>query len=121
MASDRKVTLLDKKLKSVHFLRHVVHSLELKGVEVIHSLVERYTPPCLFSCVVSRAVYACPLLATQAVALLERGGILLAMQGKRDTDISHLLPSALGMEAIHSVRVFALEAERHVVVCRKKK
>lgn len=120
MAPDRKITLLDKKLKSIHFLRHVAHSLQLPGVEVVHSLVERYEPPSLFSCVVSRAVFACPALAAQVVTLLDSGSALLAMQGKQDLEIRHQLPVDVVMEAVHSVRIFALEAERHVVICRKK-
>ena len=120
MAPTHQVILLDKKLKSVQFLRQAVHTLGLKNTHVIHSPVESYQPSSLFPCVVSRAVFAYPTLATQVVALLEEAGTLLAMQGKWDPSVSQRLPSTLIMEAAHRVQVFSLEGERHVVICRKK-
>ena len=115
----RQITLLDKKLKSTQFLHHVAHRLEFDRVEVIHSSLEMYEPPRLFSCVVSRAVSVDPVFIARAAVLLESGGCLLVMQGKWDPEIVTRLSPLFTMEAVHSMRVFALEGERHVVVCRK--
>ena len=76
------VTLIDASRKKTHFLKHLIRTLRLDGIEVIHGRVESLPPDPGFGVVVSRAVTALPALLQIAVPLLQREAIVLAYKGR---------------------------------------
>ncbi|MBZ0221121.1 MAG: 16S rRNA (guanine(527)-N(7))-methyltransferase RsmG [Candidatus Methylomirabilis sp.] len=82
---DLQVTLLDSVLKKVSFMRHMIRTLGLKGIEAIHGRAEanelktRFAGS--FDCVISRAFAELAAFSALAFPYLKPGGMLLAMKG----------------------------------------
>ncbi len=82
---DLQVILLDSVLKKVSFMRHIIRTLGLKGIEALHGraeaneLITRLSGS--FDCVVSRAFAELAAFSALALPYLRPGGRLLAMKG----------------------------------------
>lgn len=82
---DIQVTLLDSVEKKVNFLRHIIRTLRLKGIEAVSGraespeLVQRLSGS--FDCVISRAFAGLEAFITLGLPYLKTGGVLLAMKG----------------------------------------
>lgn len=116
MEPGRPVILLDSAGKKTRFLRHVVRTLGLQNIEVVHSRVERFSPGHEFSNISSRAFST---LAGFAEAVRHVAGAdtrLLAMKGKRPQQELAGLPDGVRAEAVHRIEVPDPGAERHVVL-----
>ncbi len=79
------VVLIDSVLKKVHFQRHVIRLLHLRGIEAVHAriqdrdLVEKYREG--FDTIVSRAFSSLGTFLVLARSFLKPGGRLIAMKG----------------------------------------
>ena len=84
MRNDIKLTLLEATGKKVRFLEHMVQTLGLDGVEVIHGRAEELAHQTRhrqsYRVVTARAVAALPALAELALPLCRPGGIFMAMK-----------------------------------------
>lgn len=92
---DKQFVLLDSNLKKVQFLIHIVHTLKLNNVSVVHSRAERYTPPVLFDGILIRATSLRSML-DHVKHLLVDEGCLLAMISK--------IPENLQLNGYHIIQ-----------------
>lgn len=79
---DCHFTLVDSNSKKTRFVQQAVLELQLKNVEVVHSRVEQFKPPRLFTTVISRAFASMPDIVDLTGHLLAEDGCLLAMKGQ---------------------------------------
>ena len=97
------MTLLEARRKRVSFLKHVIRSLDLVDVHVIHDRLERMTDLLPshggFDVIVSRAFSDLELFAAHTLPLLNPGGYLVAYKGKQgdklDAEMSGLTKLAI--------------------------
>ena len=87
MLPSLKVTLLDARRKRVSFLKHVIRSLGIAGIDVFNDRLEQMKdllPPGEgFDVIVSRAFSDLEPFAAHALPLLNPGGCIVAYKGKR--------------------------------------
>ncbi len=93
-----KVTLIDSVRKKVDFQRHIIHLLELKGIEAIHGrvqdqqILQRFGGS--FDGVIARAFSDLHTLLALSFPFLKERGALIAMKGKvSDQEIQLLTQS----------------------------
>jgi 16S rRNA (guanine527-N7)-methyltransferase len=83
-----EVTLIDSVRKKVDFQRHIIRTLGLKGIEVIHGRVQDkeivQSMGGRFDFVISRAFSDLQTLLMLSFPFLKKGGIVLAMKGQMD-------------------------------------
>lgn len=92
------VVLIDSVLKKVHFQRHMIRVLHLRGIEALHAriedreIIEKYREK--FDGVVSRAFSDLGTFLTLARPFLKPGGRLIAMKGMSgEEEIRSLSPA----------------------------
>lgn len=108
---DLSVTLLDAVEKKVHFMRHAIRRLGLKGAEAVsgraesEALVSRYAGS--FDCVISRAFAEVGMFLSLAMPYVRQGGLILAMKGPgaREELATGSLPQGLSMPEVHDIKV----------------
>ena len=80
-----KTTLVDASRKKVSFLRHVIRTLGLEGIDAVHRRVEEFPAPAggtgAGTIVVSRAFSAVAPFLRMTLPLIDRGGKLIALKG----------------------------------------
>ncbi len=116
---DMSVTLLDSNAKRCRFLRQVQAQLKLENVTVVQRRAEKFHPPEKFDCVISRAFSSMLSFIDTSGHLLARDGKLLAMKGQWPGDEAGDLTPGFGVEAVIKLNVPGLQAERHLVICKK--
>lgn len=81
------LTLIDASRKKISFLKYVIHSLELDGIEAHHVRGEHLPKQAFaesgFDVVISRAFSALDRFVVMGVPVLRRNGMLMAMKGRR--------------------------------------
>lgn len=111
-----RVTLVESAGKKARFMREVKRQLDLDNIEVVDGRAEALDRPGGFDCLVARALGTLGMILGVGGHLLDRGGRLLAMKGVVPHDEIDALPPGWVVEAIHSLDVPGLGAERHLVV-----
>jgi len=76
------VTLIDAVRKKVSFLKHVIMMLQLKRIEAHHIRSEKFDRGCRFDVIMSRALSSLEDFVSQALPLLARGGLIIALKGR---------------------------------------
>jgi len=80
-----KVTMLDTVEKKVHFIRHMIRTLDLKDAKAISGRVEApdliESHSCAFDCVISRAFTELGAFVALGKPYVRQGGMLLAIKG----------------------------------------
>jgi 16S rRNA (guanine527-N7)-methyltransferase len=112
------VTLVDAVQKKTAFLRQTVIELALKNVTVHHARVEHLQGR--YAVITSRAFAELKDFVALTRHLLAPGGCWLAMKGQRPTAELAALPAGIVVEAVQSLAVPGLAAERHLVVLRER-
>ncbi|MFO7645588.1 MAG: 16S rRNA (guanine(527)-N(7))-methyltransferase RsmG [Desulfosarcina sp.] len=126
---DLALTLVDSVRKKVSFLKHVIRTLGLTGIDAVHGRLEALgeSRPYArqFDLVVCRAFASLSDFTALALPFLAPGGSLLAMRGREsDPDGRRFEPgpngsSQLGDTAlsihVHRYRLPLLDAERSIV------
>jgi 16S rRNA (guanine527-N7)-methyltransferase len=114
---DLSVTLVDAVQKKTAFLRQTAIELALKNVTVHHARVEHLQGR--YAVITSRAFAELKDFVALTRHLLAPGGRWLAMKGQRPTAELAALPAGIVAEAVQSLAVPRLTAERHLVVLRE--
>jgi 16S rRNA (guanine527-N7)-methyltransferase len=123
-----RLTLLEATGKKTDFLRHMVGSLELHNVTVIHDRAERIGHDPLhreaYDWVVARAVASMPTLVEYLLPLCRLGGRCLAQKGEEAAAEVSLAESALlvlggCLNHLLPVELPGLAETRHLVVIDK--
>ena len=114
-----ETTLLDSRGKRVEFLRHVVTTLELGNVDLVHARVEQFRPAAPFNSLICRAFASLADIFHRTKALQSPGTALVAMKGKYpDEEIEQLPAPAVQTIEVHRLNVPLMDAERHAVMIR---
>ena len=82
------VTLIDASRKKVNFLKHVIRSLKLKEIEVLHIRAEELAADSSyhnrFDVILSRALTDLASFTRHGLPLLSAEGVMIALKGKLD-------------------------------------
>jgi 16S rRNA (guanine527-N7)-methyltransferase len=124
---DLRVVLLEATRKKFFFLREVLRILRLSGVEARWTAEDRGVEDLFtnFDFVVSRAFGSLSAFASEGVGFLKKGGILLAMKGKRGPEeLEESLASLKGMglepNFLEAIQLPYLRHERSLIGLKKK-
>jgi len=110
------VGMVDTVQKKASFLQQASIELGLKNVTVHHARVEGMQGQ--YAQVSARAFADLGLFVSLTRHLLAPGGRWLAMKGVRPDDEIAALPADITVEAIISLTVPGLEAERHLIILK---
>jgi 16S rRNA (guanine527-N7)-methyltransferase len=82
------VTLIDASRKKISFLKHVIRSLKLGGIEALHCRAEALATDPLyinrFDVIISRALTSLDSFVRLALPLLAKEGSIIALKGETD-------------------------------------
>ena len=118
--------LIDSVRKKVSFLKHLLRTLKLEGIEVCQvraeNFFERAAFPDLFDVIISRAMSSLDLFVKMALPLLAARGTIIAMKGQVDAfELDQLrsnLPKDRYQIEVKSYRLPSIPARRSMVMIR---
>lgn len=116
---DLQITLLDANTKKTSFLQQAAIELELKNVRVVSGRVEA-VQGLRADVITSRAFAELANFVNWTAHLLQDGGCWAAMKGVYPAAEIDRLPDSVCVERVDKIRVPQLNAERHMVILRKK-
>ena len=116
---DLQITLLDANTKKTSFLQQAAIELELKNVRVVSGRVEA-VQGLRADVITSRAFAELANFVNWTAHLLQDGGRWAAMKGVYPAAEIDRLPDSVCVERVDKIRVPQLNAERHMVILRKK-
>lgn len=116
---DLQITLLDANTKKTSFLQQAAIELELKNVRVVSGRVEA-VQGLRADVITSRAFAELADFVNWTAHLLQDGGCWAAMKGVYPAAEIDRLPDSVCIERVDKIRVPQLNAERHMVILRKK-
>ena len=116
---DLQITLLDANTKKTSFLQQAAIELELKNVRVVSGRVEA-VQGLRANVITSRAFAELADFVNWTAHLLQDGGRWAAMKGVYPAAEIDRLPDSVCVERVDKIRVPQLNAERHMVILRKK-
>ena len=116
---DLQITLLDANTKKTSFLQQAAIELELKNVRVVSGRVET-VQGLRTDVITSRAFAELADFVNWTAHLLQDGGRWAAMKGVYPAAEIDRLPDSVCVERVDKIRVPQLNAERHMVILRKK-
>lgn len=113
------VVLYESSHKKATFLKQAVMELALANVTVEAERVERAPAVEPFDVIVSRAFSDLGEFVKLSGSRCAGNGMLVAMKGVYPHDEIAQVPAGFRLDAVHPVRVPALNGERHLVVLRR--
>ena len=118
---DKHVVLIDTNGKKTRFLTQAKIDLKLENVEVIHQRVEDYQPTkeghrIYFDVITARAYAATENMLSSTLHLQDDATRILVMQGKLDEQLHSERHELLES---HTLDVYGLDAERHLLEIKK--
>lgn len=116
---DLPVALLDANSKKTSFLQQAAIELGLKNVEVMTARVEAMVGE-RFDVITSRAFAELADFVTLTKQLMAKGGCWAAMKGVYPYEEIAQLPENVEVVRVDKLHIPHLDAERHMVVMRKK-
>lgn len=116
---DLQIALLDANTKKTSFLQQAVIELGLGNVRVISGRVEA-VENFQTDVITSRAFAELADFVNWTAHLLKDGGCWAAMKGMFPAEEIERLPDFVSVEKVEPLLVPDLEAERHIVIMRKK-
>ena len=116
---DLNITLLDANTKKTAFLQQAVIELGLANVRVVSGRVEA-VQDFQADIITSRAFAELADFVNWTAHLLQDGGCWAAMKGVYPAAEIDRLPDSVCVERVDKIRVPQLNAERHMVILRKK-
>ncbi|MCX5918961.1 MAG: 16S rRNA (guanine(527)-N(7))-methyltransferase RsmG [Deltaproteobacteria bacterium] len=124
---DLKIVLLEATRKKVFFLKEVLRISKLSGVEVRWSGEDGGIEglSATFDFVISRAFGSLLAFASEGVDFLKKGGILLAMKGKKgreelEESLASLKDMSLEPNFLEAIQLPYLGHERNLIGLKKK-
>ena len=115
-----RVTMLDAVAKKTTFVRQVIGEIGIANADVVAARVEDIPKLPRFDCVISRAFAELRDFIDAAGHLCAEDGAMLAMKGVFPHDEIGRIPEGFSATEIIALKVPGLDAERHLVVIRKK-
>lgn len=116
---EREFVLLDSNSKKTRFLTHVVQTLAVQNVEIVHSRCQQFYSATGFDTIVSRAFAELKVMLAETAHLVSRDGQFLAMKGHYPRIEIEEMPDGFQIEGVYPLAIAGLKAERCVVVIRK--
>lgn len=116
---DLQITLLDANTKKTSFLQQAVIELGLSNVRVVSGRVEA-VQDFQADVITSRAFAELADFVNWTAQLLKDGGYWAAMKGVYPQEEIDKLPESVAVEKVEALHVPQLNAERHIVIIRKK-
>jgi len=125
-----RLALLESTRKKTVFLQHIVGTLKLTDATVVTARAEEAgRQPAhrqQYDVAVARAVAALPTLAEYTLPLVKVGGMVVVQKGQNPAEEVKSASNALGIlggkiEQVLPVDVPGLDAERHLILIRKRK
>ena len=116
---DLQITLLDANTKKTAFLQQAVIELGLANVRVVSGRVEA-VQDFQADIITSRAFAELADFVNWTEHLLKDGGYWAAMKGVYPQEEIDKLPESVAVEKVEALHVPQLNAERHIVIIRKK-
>jgi 16S rRNA (guanine527-N7)-methyltransferase len=115
---DLEFVLLDSNAKKLNFVEHVVDTLKLNNVEVVHARVQSYVG--VFETVVSRAFASLETFVRSSAHLSAKNGTLIAMKGLISKAELAALPKGYTIVNIEPVCIPNLQAKRFLVFIQRE-
>jgi 16S rRNA (guanine527-N7)-methyltransferase len=117
---ERSITLIDTVGKKVAFLKQAAMTLGLKNLQAVSARIESWVPPaehaCGFALITARAYATLATLVGQTRRLLAPNGGWYAMKGINPAAEMAELPPDVSVNAVISLDVPDLGAERHLIL-----
>ena len=113
-----EVDCVDAVAKKAAFVQQAAVALKLSNLRGLHDRVERLAGP--YDVIASRAFASLADFVNWSAAALGRGGVWLAMKGRRPEQEIAELPSVAELFHVEQLRVPGLEAERCIVWMRSR-
>jgi len=117
---EKKFTLLDSNGKKTRFLTQVKMELGVDNATVANERVEQHALAGQYDHVISRAFASLQDMINWTLPLPKENGNFLAMKGVYPEQEIKELPSEVFVETVHSLTVPHVDAERHLVVMKRK-
>jgi 16S rRNA (guanine527-N7)-methyltransferase len=117
-APEREILLVDSNGKKARFLREAVRKLALAKTRVAESRVEGVAGT--FDCITARAFASLGDMLAWGGHLLAPDGRWLALKGRFPDDELAAVPDAFEVERTIGLNVPGLDAERHLVVVKRR-
>lgn len=119
---DINFTLLDSQQKKINFMQHVVTSLQLPNVNVVHARVESLQVARAFDMVVARAFASLDEFVKLIINVCDDKSVIVAMKAKRELVLQEAqnLPPNFELVNIETVTVPGIDAARCLVFLKKK-
>lgn len=119
------VVLLDSVAKKVHFMRHVIRSLELKGVEAVSTRAEdpqfRIKYEGVFDYSISRAFSTLPEFISLSLPYLKPGGSIIAMKGPSvSEELATLKDERVSEPVVREIKIPFTDRNTFIVVMKKR-
>lgn len=115
---EKKFTLLDSNGKKTRFLQQMKIELGLKNCTVVQSRVGDHEG--LYDQICCRAFSSVEKICEESHHLLKKGGEILALKGKLDTENIDRMPAEFELNATHKLEVPMILAERHLLILKKQ-
>lgn len=125
---DLHLSLIDASRKKVHFLKHVIRTLGLKDIEARHIRAEELSKEhqakvARYNVIISKAASKLGKLLDQALPLLQRPGIIIAMKGMSVEVELEIVRSRIEAEALavntKVYRLPRLDVKRTLIILSK--
>lgn len=110
--------LLDSNGKKTRFLTHVIQTLQISNVQVVHDRIEKYRPDQCFDSIITRAFATLTEFVKVSADLCCPEGRLLAMKGVYPAEEIAAISGEFST-IVYALSVPGLEAQRHLVVITK--
>lgn len=112
---NKQFVLLDSNSKKIRFLIQVIHELNLKNVDVVHSRLEDFHPNQCFDSILTRAFAAIKVMLEVTKHLICPDGVFLAMKGIYPEKELAEIPSEFTVVNVHELKIQGLNAKRHLI------
>jgi 16S rRNA (guanine527-N7)-methyltransferase len=112
------VTLIDAVRKKVSFLNHVIMMLHLTCIEARHIRSEKIDRACRYDVIVSRALSSLEDFVVQALPLLARGGLIIALKGRATeakTEIEQMLSGSSRILSSEVKKALCVEFQKYTL------
>ncbi len=121
-----EIVLIESIRKKANFLRHIIRTLNLEGIEVYNGRAEHYNRREYFDYSVSRAFADLKTYSETALTLIKNSGSIVAMKGKNpEKELKNTAQTTLSDNiSVSKINSFFLpfnRGERTIIVLKKEK
>ena len=121
VSPENQFTLLDSNGKKTRFVKHAISQLKLPHCTVEHARIEQFHTETAFAAILCRAFATLPDIVRMCDKVFTGQTLLLAMKGLLPKSELNELPADVMVDSIHSLAIPGLEAERHLVILRRRR